>query len=303
MQNKIPLIVMIGMMFGLLLAAGGAVLAGSLNPSTGPTDPGSQMYTLDDIYTRLTTGVIPAKQTTFTEPASGPGTGTMRTLDEIMAAANPQGASAPRVPKTGHTACYNNAGTVIACAGTGQDGEYQRGVVPVSGPVHAAPGGVFTIVDEYYIPAWTGQRFTDNGNGTVTDNLTTMIWLKNGNCADLAGTNSSGKATWETALAAANALANGTCGLTDGSVAGDWRMSNVNELTSLMDLTQSNPALPNGHPFTASLSLYPQSSYWTSTSFLAGSSFAFTVSSDTGQANVKNKANTLESTWPVRGGQ
>ena len=30
--------------------------------------------------------------------------------------------------------------------------------------------------------AWPNPRFTDNGNGTVTDNLTGLIWLKNANC-------------------------------------------------------------------------------------------------------------------------
>ena len=29
--------------------------------------------------------------------------------------------------------------------------------------------------------AWPTPRFTDNGNGTVTDNLTKLIWMKNAN--------------------------------------------------------------------------------------------------------------------------
>ena len=29
---------------------------------------------------------------------------------------------------------------------------------------------------------WPNPRFTDNGDGTVTDNLTALIWLKNANC-------------------------------------------------------------------------------------------------------------------------
>src|ERR1700675_1460495 len=31
--------------------------------------------------------------------------------------------------------------------------------------------------------AWPNPRFTDNKNGTITDNLTKLIWLKNANCA------------------------------------------------------------------------------------------------------------------------
>lgn len=59
-----------------------------------------------------------------------------------------------RLPKTGQTICYDASGTVIACAGTGQDGELQMGV------------------------AWPNPRFTDNGDQTVTDNLTGLMWPK-----------------------------------------------------------------------------------------------------------------------------
>src|SRR3990172_5700801 len=62
------------------------------------------------------------------------------------------------IPKTGQTTCYDSAGNVIACTGTGQDGEIQAGV------------------------PWPSPRFMDNGDGTVTDNLTGLIWLKNANC-------------------------------------------------------------------------------------------------------------------------
>ena len=33
---------------------------------------------------------------------------------------------AASVPRTGQTSCYDSDGTVIDCAGTGQDGEYQH---------------------------------------------------------------------------------------------------------------------------------------------------------------------------------
>src|SRR6185369_10212978 len=42
--------------------------------------------------------------------------------------------------------------------------------------------------------AWPGTRFTDNQNGTVTDNLTGLIWLKNAGCFT--------PADWSTALTA-----------------------------------------------------------------------------------------------------
>lgn len=69
------------------------------------------------------------------------------------------------VPKTGQTEKYVDGG----------DGECQKGV------------------------ALPNPRFTDNEDGTVTDNLTGLIWLKNANC--------DGPKTWANALVFANGLA------------------------------------------------------------------------------------------------
>jgi hypothetical protein len=285
MRSKFKLIG-VGIVIGLLLAAAGITVAGSLNPSAGPTDPNSQMYTLEQIYQRLTTGNYFAKQSGFTEPASGPGTGTMHTLDEIMVQAQPR-ALAKRVAKTGQTLCYNAAGGTIACAGTGQDGQYQMGIEPVVAPT-CSPN--CTETGAYNTPAWTGVRFTDNGDGTVTDNLTALIWLKNANCF--------GSMNWATALSDANTLANGSCGLSDGSIPGQWRLPNVNELHSLIDLAQSNPALPAGHPFTGVQS----NGYYSSTSLAGNPANAWYVSLFGGYVDSGAKP-ASRFVWPVRGGQ
>jgi hypothetical protein len=58
-------------------------------------------------------------------------------------------AAADDLPATGQTICYDSAGTVIACAGTGQDGEIQAGAM---------------------------LRYKDNGNGTITDKNTNLTW-------------------------------------------------------------------------------------------------------------------------------
>ena len=107
------------------------------------------------------------------------------------------------VEKTGQITSYSNTG--------GEDGDLKKGV------------------------AWPSPRFKDKGNGTVTDNLTKLIWLKNANAFGLR--------TWEQALSDANTLASGSAGLTDGSKAGDWRLPNVKELQSLIDFAYFNPAL------------------------------------------------------------
>lgn len=142
-----------------------------------------------------------------------------------------------QLPKTGQGqagTCWNAAGTSVSCATTGQDGDKKAGV------------------------AWPGTRFTDTGNGTVTDNLTGLIWLKNANCWSTAR-------SWDTALALTNALASGQCALSDGSTAGQWRLPNIKELESLVDVNRSGPALPAAHPFSGVVITGTYPYYWSST--------------------------------------
>ncbi len=133
---------------------------------------------------------------------------------------NAAAAATIRLPRTGQT--YSHA--------VGDDGYWQKGA------------------------AWPEPRFTDNRDGTVRDNLTGLVWLKNANCLDetvatVSKVQRRGLLYWKEALVWSNALASGACGLTDGSASGDWALPNRAELTSLTDRSQSNPALPAGHPF------------------------------------------------------
>jgi len=141
------------------------------------------------------------------------------------------------VAKTGQTSCYNASGVAIDCNGTGQDGEYKKGCDPAVAPLAVPHFGNYNRVS-----LLCSAGFTDNGDGTVTDNLTGLIWLKNANC--------DGGKNWENALTWCNALASGSCGLSDGSSVGDWRLPNINEFSSLFDPILEPPYLPAGHPFT-----------------------------------------------------
>ncbi|MBN1814509.1 MAG: DUF1566 domain-containing protein [Anaerolineae bacterium] len=196
------------------------VSAGPARPPGPPQDTYS--YSLSDIYDRLD-GKMSSKSA-FTEPSSGPEISTGPGLDEIY---QKIGERAP-VPRTGQVKCWDANGNEINCTGTGQDGEYRKGAT------------------------WPFPRFEDNGDGTATDKLTGLVWLKNANCEVFFSGDSVGSnlRNWDEALAAANSLANGYCGLTDGSSAGDWRLPNVRELASLIDYSHALPALPAGHPFT-----------------------------------------------------
>jgi hypothetical protein len=134
--------------------------------------------------------------------------------------------------------------------------------------------------------AWPDPRFIDNGDGTVTDNLTGLLWLKNANCF--------GTRTWFEALAACNVLASGSCGLIDGSTIGDWRLPNVRELFSLIDFGESGPGLPDSHPFNNVESM----SYWTSTTSPLTEVNAYYVGFNFGFA-VTNAKSTGAYVWPV----
>ncbi len=94
---------------------------------------------------------VAAGPTTITATSGNISGNTLLTVNIVVG-------SSVNLPETGQTTCYDTAGTAIACAGTGQDGELLKGV------------------------AWPSPRFMDNGNGTVTDNLTGLIWLKDANC-------------------------------------------------------------------------------------------------------------------------
>ena len=173
-----------------------------------------------------------------------------------------------QLPSTGQTACYDASGYIISCTGTGQDGEKLKGV------------------------ATPNPRFADNDNGTVTDNLTGLIWLKDANCFNLAA--------WSTAVISANTLANGICGLGDGSTAGQWRLPDRKELMSLVDRSKLNPALPAGHPSGNSVQ---SGYYWSSSTDASDTDYAWYVDMNDGTVNSDyNKTNSYYF-WPVRGGQ
>jgi hypothetical protein len=138
--------------------------------------------------------------------------------------------------------------------------------------------------------AWPTPRFTDNANGTVTDNLTGLIWMKNANPF--------GPRNWAPALSDANGLKDGDFGLTDGSKAGDWRLPNLKEIQSLFDYSSYNPALPVGHPFTG----VESSSYWSSDTFAGDLTLAWYVDSGGGYSQFSKKTNWAY-VWGVRGGQ
>ena len=128
------------------------------------------------------------------------------------------------LPQTGQTTCTDATGAAIACANTGQDGDRKAGV------------------------AWPNPRFIVDGTGNcITDSLTGLMWVRNPDATTR---------TWQQALDFANSLER--CGSTD------WRLPNVNELDSLVNIGTANQAtFLNGQGFSG----VQADSYWSSSIF------------------------------------
>ena len=171
-----------------------------------------------------------------------------------------QGTPVIQLPKTGQTGCWDLNGNVIDCVTTGQDGELQAGA------------------------SWPDPRFSDNGDQTMTDNLTKLVWSKDANPG--------GNTTWQSSLDYIK-------GLNSQNWLGhhDWRLPNINELKSLINSQQ-----PNQSVWLASQGFgnIQSSWYWSSTNY-ANNAWVVTMSEGYVRGDYY-KGNGL-SVWPVRGGQ
>ena len=133
---------------------------------------------------------------------------------------------------TADTAAFNsdNAWTVRF-----QDGfiwSYAKSGATVSGYVRCVREGPVPIVN----------RYADNGNGTVTDIGSGLVWQQN---------DSGAKLNWEDALTYCEALVIDNIS--------DWKLPDAKELESIVDLTRNNPSIDP-------LFLNTQSeNYWSST--------------------------------------
>jgi hypothetical protein len=167
--------------------------------------------------------------------------------------------------KTGQTLCYDDVGTVIACAGTGQDGELQKGLA---------------------------GAYTDNGDGTITDTRTGLMWEKLSDDGTIHDKDA--MYTWTNAFSTKVAMLNA------GSFAGftDWRVPNVNELQSLVSYGASYPAI--NAAFNASCaatcsvltcSCTQPNAYWSSSTYQDISSNAWVVYFNDGYVVGYLKAN------------
>lgn len=145
--------------------------------------------------------------------------------------------------------------------------------------------------DDGELQLGTVQSFTDNGDGTITDNNTGLMWEKksdDGTINDVDNTY-----VWNDAFNVFIATLNST------SFAGynDWRLPNLRELQSLTNAELSNPAAASvwhagctGGCTVLTCSCTANTNYWTSTTYAPSVSLAWGVDFGDGSTNNLGKS-------------
>ncbi|MFA5158823.1 MAG: DUF1566 domain-containing protein [Patescibacteria group bacterium] len=117
------------------------VHAGNIDSPAIPSNDAGRMYTLKNIYDYLNSvdSAVPSKPSGgFSEPTSGPAS-TMYTTDSVFA-------KLVRLPATGQTTSY--------------------------------PAGGGTDIDDGHFQSGATILYSDNGDGTITDSNTKLMWIK-----------------------------------------------------------------------------------------------------------------------------
>lgn len=186
--------------------------------------------------------------------------------------------------KTGQTQCWDASNTLVSCTGTGQDGEVQKGLT---------------------------VSFTDNGNGTISDSRTGLMWER---LNDGGGINDKDAAfTWYNAfnkIKVMNGNATGciaagnpsSCCTGAGTGSGctafaghtDWRLPNVNELQSLANYGTFSPATHAAFNSSCTTSCTTcsctRSSYWSASTYAPDPVDAWFVNFSAGLVYANPKA-------------
>lgn len=146
------------------------------------------------------------------------------------------------------------------------------------------------------IPASTpNSQLTDNGDGTVTDRKTGLMWKQclEGVSGNLCETDSPSSFTWQLALQQSGVVNDA------GGFAGfrDWRLPNIRELRSLAEEQCCYPAI-NSDRFPDTLSPF----VWSGSPYAHNSDYAWYVYFGSGSSGQHDR-NDYHAVRLVRGGQ
>lgn len=124
--------------------------------------------------------------------------------------------------------------------------------------------------------------FVDNGDETVTHSKTDLMWKQcsEGLSGSSCGTGSATALSWQAALQLAETLNNGVgfAGYTD------WRVPNLKELTSIIEVQCTNRAI-NATIFPATMGSF----YWSASPYAGNASTAWDVHFNFAYADADNK--------------
>lgn len=172
--------------------------------------------------------------------------------------------------------------------------------------------------------------YVDCGNGTVTDNRTGLVWLKNASCF--------GQQNWREAMEIISGFSDVDggfcaekfltdeqcdCGLSDGSSPGEWRLPSASEWWTMVadalgdvgdpDCTASPPTITNDNGAgcqvsgPSSFTGVEPSNYWSSSTWAPAAHWAWDASLFNGEVHailpMTDKYSVYYYVWPVRGGQ
>ena len=171
-----------------------------------------------------------------------------------------------KLPDSGQTSCYDASGNVIACPGTGQDGEFI--VTPMS-----------------YTP--------NDIDGTITDNVTGLLWQK---CTlGLSGsTCATGTATLYDQYSSSSACT---------ALGSGWRVPTIYELRTIVDYGLMTEISYNNYIPAIKATYFPATQaniYWSSTAYAPAPNEAWYVNFTDG-ATLHNDKGTLYYVRCVKG--